>query len=97
MQGYLRSSSPASRVAQGSRAARSSPSRRTLIVPAASTRGQRQAGQAGVLFARQLRNHIRGDVIFSVRHRSNVALASRTGPYSGQWGCRKRTQPTGQR
>lgn len=39
-----------------------------LIVPATSTKRQRQAGQVGVLFAEQLRNQIRGDLIFSVRH-----------------------------
>jgi hypothetical protein len=39
-----------------------------LIVPATSTKRQRQAGQAGVLFTEQLRNQIRGDLIFSVRH-----------------------------
>jgi predicted nucleic acid-binding protein len=42
-----------------------------LIVPAASTKRQRQVGQVGVLFAEQLCNQIRGDLIFSVRHRSN--------------------------
>ena len=44
-----------------------------LIVPAASTKRQRQVGQVGVLFAEQLCNQIRGDLIFSARHRSNVA------------------------
>jgi hypothetical protein len=42
-----------------------------LIVPATSTKHQRQVGQVGVLFAEQLYNQIRGDLIFSVRHRSN--------------------------
>jgi hypothetical protein len=42
-----------------------------LIVPATSTKRQRQVGQVGVLFAEQLYNQIRGDLIFSVRHRSN--------------------------
>ena len=51
-----------------------------LIVPATSTKRQRQAGQVGVLFAEQPCNQIRSDLIFSVRHRSNVALASRAGP-----------------
>ena len=42
-----------------------------LIVPATSTKRQRQVGQVGVLFAEQLCNQIRGDLIFSVRHRRN--------------------------
>jgi hypothetical protein len=33
-----------------------------LIVPATSTKRQRQAGQVGVLFAEQLCNQIRGDL-----------------------------------
>jgi len=42
-----------------------------LIVPATRTKCQRQVGQVGVLFAEQLCNQIRGDLIFSVRHKSN--------------------------
>ena len=36
-----------------------------LIVPATSTERQRQVGQVGVLFAEQLGNQIRGDLVFS--------------------------------
>ncbi len=42
-----------------------------LIVPATSTKRQRQVGQVGVLFVEQLCNQIRGDPIFSVRHGKN--------------------------
>ena len=42
-----------------------------LVVPATSSQCQRQAGQVGVLFAEQLRNQIRGDLIPGARHRSN--------------------------
>ncbi len=42
-----------------------------LIVPATSAKRQRQIGQVGVLFAEQLRNQIRGDLMSGVRHRSN--------------------------
>ena len=47
-----------------------------LVVPATSTKRQRQVGQVGVLFAEQLGNQIRGDLIFSVRHRSNYSSRS---------------------
>ena len=42
-----------------------------LIVPATSTKRQRQVGQVGVLFAEQLCNQIRGDLIVSARHSFN--------------------------
>src|SRR5260221_13106669 len=42
-----------------------------LIVPATSTKRQRQVGQVGVLFAEQLCNQIRRDLNFNVRHRRN--------------------------
>jgi len=53
-----------------------------LIVPATSTKPQRQAGQVGVLFAEQLSNQIRGDLNSRARHRSN-----RSGPSSALAGC----------
>ncbi len=46
-----------------------------LIVPATSTKSQWQVGEVGVLFAEQLGNQIHGDLIVSVRHRSNRSLS----------------------
>lgn len=46
-----------------------------LIVPATCTKSQRQVGEVGVLFAEQLGNQIYGDLIVSIRHRSNRSLS----------------------
>jgi hypothetical protein len=42
-----------------------------LVIPATSTEPHRQAGQVRMLFAKQLRNQIRRDLIVSARHKSN--------------------------
>jgi hypothetical protein len=59
-----------------------------LIVPATSTKRQRQAGQVGVLVAEQLCNQIRGDLMFSARHTSNRSPGSENRPLArpiGVW------------
>jgi hypothetical protein len=51
-----------------------------LIVPATRTKRQRQACQVRVLFAEQLGDQVRGDLIFSVRHKSNRSPSVKDGP-----------------
>lgn len=59
-----------------------------LIVPAASTKRQRQAGQVGVLFAEQLCNQIRGDLTVSVRHSGNRSPGIENRPLARPIGVR---------
>jgi hypothetical protein len=51
-----------------------------LIVPATSTKRQRQVSQVGVLFAQQVLDQVRDDLIFSARHRSNRSPNSENRP-----------------
>ncbi len=59
-----------------------------LVVPAASAKRHRQAGQVGVLFAEQLRNQIRSDLIFRARHRSNRRPSVENRPLARPTGMR---------